>query len=747
MTDVLRPQLYDRLEAKLGPVRVSRPGEALVEKATTAWAAPRGRAAPRPGSRVLQWGETYTVCCPFCRDRSFRLSVNHSWASPDPRTGRERLWLAKCFHENCLAGQPNRLLLRHLVFGLGVLAPAPVRRVPPVAAAARGPAGLPAGFAPLHELPPGHRARQYVLERGHDPDRLGRDLGVGYCEWAPPPFAAATDRLVVPLVVNGGLAGWQARRLDDDAPAGRTPKWWTSPGTEKAALLYNHDAARGYPIVVVVEGVADAWAVGPCAVALLGHAMSPAQERLLAAGWAGGVAVMLLDNDGPARPAAQDQNRRCRDRLARHVPGGVVLATLPEGADPGGLSRSAVWALILSAAAAQGVGLPFARLRDVVPHGSGTHPPAAPPPGRDPAAVAARLLGLGAAGDARPDDLVARVDAAGMGGLYREVELPAEAAAVAMRRNGVGVDVGWLRELDFELGRCQALTRERIWASAGRRLNPESDADVAAAVRHLAGGGGPGVAAGQSPGRDRFVKLVEVYCDLRRAASTAAGLLLRVDPGTGRVHCDLDPLGAATGRFTCADPPLQSLPRELRGLVVAGPGHVLVGADFSQVELRVLAHLSQDPELLGALRRGIDLHRRTAAYALGVPEDAVTAAQRDGVARRSTSASSTARRRPGWPGNSAPTATGPRNCWPASSPATRACAGGSTRPAGRHSGTARSQPCTAGGGNSRGSGRGTRPCGTRRSAKRSTPSSRGRRPKSTSSPWPGCTAASTPPAG
>ncbi len=228
---------------------------------------------------------------------------------------------------------------------------------------------------------------------------------------------------------------------------------------------------------------------------------------------------------------------------------------------------------------------------------------------------------------------MARVDAAGMGALYREVELPAEAAAGAMRRNGVGVDIVWLQKLDFELGRQQASTRERIWAAAGRRLNPESDADVAAAAQGLAGRGGPGVAAGRSPDRDGFAALVEDFRDLRRTGSTAANLLRHVDPWTGRIYCDLDPLGAETGRFTCADPPLQSLPRVLRGLVVAGPGNLLVAADFSQVELRVLAHLSQDPGLLGALRRGVDLHRRTAAYALGVPEAAVTEAQRRGVGK------------------------------------------------------------------------------------------------------------------
>jgi DNA polymerase-1 len=95
-----------------------------------------------------------------------------------------------------------------------------------------------------------------------------------------------------------------------------------------------------------------------------------------------------------------------------------------------------------------------------------------------------------------------------------------------------------------------------------------------------------------------------------------------------RVRADLDPLGTTTGRYSCGNPPLQSLDARIREAVVAPPGCLLLVADYSQIELRVLAHLSQDQDLLDAFHRGDDLHRRAAANVLGVAEDEVTADQR-----------------------------------------------------------------------------------------------------------------------
>lgn len=114
----------------------------------------------------------------------------------------------------------------------------------------------------------------------------------------------------------------------------------------------------------------------------------------------------------------------------------------------------------------------------------------------------------------------------------------------------------------------------------------------------------------------------------QKIAQLAAGLreAVRAD---GRIHARFDPLGADTGRFSCDSPNLQNIPRgPLRSAFVAPDGFVLAKADYSQIELRAVAALAGDPEMLGAFRRGDDLHRTTAAAILGKEESSVTPADR-----------------------------------------------------------------------------------------------------------------------
>ncbi len=125
----------------------------------------------------------------------------------------------------------------------------------------------------------------------------------------------------------------------------------------------------------------------------------------------------------------------------------------------------------------------------------------------------------------------------------------------------------------------------------------------------------------------RVVPAILAYQQQKPVRDAATALLAHL--GTDNiVRAELDPLGAATGRFSCSSPNLQGLPAAVLPAIEAAPGCVLLESDFSQMELRVLAHFSQDAALLHAFQHDIDLHVRTAASVLGIAETDVTDQQR-----------------------------------------------------------------------------------------------------------------------
>jgi DNA polymerase I len=126
-------------------------------------------------------------------------------------------------------------------------------------------------------------------------------------------------------------------------------------------------------------------------------------------------------------------------------------------------------------------------------------------------------------------------------------------------------------------------------------------------------------------------RLMIEYRELAKLKSTYVDALPGfVNPETGRVHTDFNQIGAATGRLSSSEPNLQNIPvrtprgEAIRRAFIAPPGHVLLTADYSQIELRLLAHLSGDPAFVEAFERGGDIHRQTAAVIFGVPEARVT---------------------------------------------------------------------------------------------------------------------------
>lgn len=253
--------------------------------------------------------------------------------------------------------------------------------------------------------------------------------------------------------------------------------------------------------------------------------------------------------------------------------------------------------------------------------------------------------------------------AMGLAPLMDRVEMPLVEVLAELEFNGIRCEP---KELDRQRERLQsridALRKEidaKAMASIGRRFDPDSPKQLAAALFHSEVDEPPGLGikpikktkTGFSTDAEVLEKLAEdttletpipklilEYRQLTKLVSTyLVALKDAINPRTGRIHASFHQTVAATGRLASSDPNLQNIPirteigREIRRAFVAEPGHVLITADYSQIELRLLAHLSRDPALIEAFRRGEDIHTQVAAQIHNVPLAEVTKDQRAGA--------------------------------------------------------------------------------------------------------------------
>lgn len=226
--------------------------------------------------------------------------------------------------------------------------------------------------------------------------------------------------------------------------------------------------------------------------------------------------------------------------------------------------------------------------------------------------------------------------------LYREVELPLLPVLADMEARGVAVDSRALSDMAESLGREMAGLEAEINHLAGGEFNLRSTQQLAEVLFDRLG-----LAAGKKTktGRSTSVDVLEQlaaqhplpqkildYRQAQKLKSTYLDVLPQLaDPRDGRVHTTFHQVGAATGRLSSSDPNLQNIPvrtergRQLRRMFVPGePGARLLSADYSQIELRLLAHLSEDPRMIADFEQGLDIHQATAAEIFNVPREQVT---------------------------------------------------------------------------------------------------------------------------
>ncbi len=235
------------------------------------------------------------------------------------------------------------------------------------------------------------------------------------------------------------------------------------------------------------------------------------------------------------------------------------------------------------------------------------------------------------------------LDAKGMGGLYRDMELPIMRVLFDMERIGFAVDTQMLEQLRTDFDARIAKTEKRIYELAGEQFNILSTKQLGAVLfdklglppqkKTKSGYSTDAEVLDTLLDKHEIVPLIQEYRFLSKLKSTFLDGLIAMTKN-GRVHTRFNQNVTATGRISSAEPNLQNIPvrtemgREIRRAFIASPGNLLVGADYSQIELRLLAHMSGDSRMIAAFNSGDDIHARTASEVFGVPLGSVTGTQR-----------------------------------------------------------------------------------------------------------------------
>jgi hypothetical protein len=356
---VINPDLYARLGRAFGRVRVVNRGKEMkYDYVRDAVASRSGKSKPRLKMRPRKGyaGETYCVCCPFCKDTRFRCYVSYLFDTKDEQTGDYRHFLVHCWNEAtaCFSGIDDR----EVFYSLLDRSPraAKLRKVlddaPPFHTA---PPGV---LVSLKDLSKDHPAVRFLVEEKKFPLSIAVDeWGAMYCSKSK--FRNARDRIYIPYVQGGVLQTWQMRYIGTP-PDKVTPKYWFEPNAPRGNLVYNLDRAKELSkklgIVVVEEGPTDAWRTGPIAVAVAGKSAAGPQLRLIADTFGDGIVFVLLDPAQDPKALARGDDHHIDVMVEELVREGVprkhvVPVFLSDtSADPGSMAFLPLWKEINAAA-------------------------------------------------------------------------------------------------------------------------------------------------------------------------------------------------------------------------------------------------------------------------------------------------------------------------------------------------------------------------------------------------------------
>src|SRR5258706_1194983 len=230
-----------------------------------------------------------------------------------------------------------------------------------------------------------------------------------------------------------------------------------------------------------------------------------------------------------------------------------------------------------------------------------------------------------------------RIEEKDLGSIYRDIELPLAPLLYRMEQAGIRVDLNVLNELSHHLGAELAKLTQRICELAGREFNINSPKQVAECFETLNIVSGRKTSTGRVSTSKAVLeelaqtyelpRLIIDYRELDKLKSVYTDALPHQIAADGRIHCLLNQTVAATGRLSSSEPNLQNIPirtelgRRIRRAFVAENGNKIISADYSQLELRLLAHITQDPVMLEAFQNGEHIHARTARLVFGARTD------------------------------------------------------------------------------------------------------------------------------